>query len=83
MSTINNLFLKIFIADIGNSVLELCHRNVTRNCPTLLDKAVNVSVRELNWLQPFCPSAIDKFQWTTKDMEMLKQTTHIVAADGM
>ena len=72
----------IIFADIGGAVLELCHRNINRNCPTLSDEAVNVSVRELDWLKPF-HSSTNKFQWTSEDMDMLKHTTHIIAADGI
>ena len=49
-----NMILSCFYlsADVGNKVLDICHRNVSRN---LLDLELpgEIRVKELDWMKPF------------------------------
>lgn len=64
--------------DIGENVLEICQRNIIQN-----GVANNVSVHELDWLNPNIDDFIDnKFAWKEHDVRLLKKTSIILAADG-
>ena len=73
-------------------MLKLCQKNILQNCPHLDEAQVvpNVSVMRLNWNDPAMHlSEVDKgnqdheFSWKQEDVQLLKKTSFIIAADGI
>ena len=44
----------VFVADVGQSILDICQRNVSHNLTTLMrGDDLEILVRELDWTKPF------------------------------
>ena len=76
------------IVDSGESILKLCHSNIVRNCTCLEtergSEMLNISVRELDWTNPVIDvSRKQKFAWSKHDLDLLRKTSFVLAADGI
>ena len=46
-------------ADVGQGILDICQRNVSRNLKNLMrGDGVEILVRELDWMKPFQTTGI-------------------------
>lgn len=76
-----SLYSPFFVAiDVGQNVLDICQRNVSRNLPVLMrGDDLEILVRELDWMKPF--QTRGPYQWIASDYQKLQKVSCIVAAD--
>ncbi|KAL5473241.1 hypothetical protein EMCRGX_G027698 [Ephydatia muelleri] len=71
---------RVFSTDVGQSILDICQRNVSHNLTTLMrGDDLEILVRELDWTKPF--QATGAYSWTDSDYQKLKDVSCIIAAD--
>ncbi|XP_065065989.1 methyltransferase-like protein 22 isoform X2 [Rhopilema esculentum] len=78
----------IFCTDTGDSVLELCQKNVDENENLLKYGKTGIKVKELNWMYDNFSHSKDndkcrKFDWTSDEISELKKTEIFLAADEL
>ncbi|KAM5152564.1 methyltransferase-like protein 22 [Mantella aurantiaca] len=73
----------VFCTDVGDDLLEMCHRNVIQNRFFMEQAGGEIKVKELDWLknQP-CTDPENPYSWTEDDIfQFYDHTTVIFAAD--
>ncbi|XP_077474348.1 methyltransferase-like protein 22 [Stigmatopora argus] len=79
----STLAKKVYCTDVGEDLLSMCQRNITRNEHMIELAGGEVRVRQLDWLRSdLCTDADVEFSWTEEEVaDIYDNVRFIIAAD--